>query len=294
MACSIFDGKAFAKEKEALLTKRVREQYALGKRFFVKTVTFEEDAGSRIYTKLKKTAAEHVGITYEPIELSLHADMGQVMQMVRELSFDRSVSGVMVQKPAKSAWMDEMRMDEKSFARWWEELVSCIDPAKDVDGLTSVRLAAVYAAKSPAEFGILPATVRAVKDILDFAQKELAVPTHDWLAKDVLMIGKSDIVGKPLSHILRKFGHSVTTVGRRELEGLDTKKYAIIIAAAGSPNVVTGDMVAEGAIVIDVGSPTNDVERKSVEKKAAFLTPVPGGVGPVTVLSLLENIVDIV
>jgi methylenetetrahydrofolate dehydrogenase (NADP+)/methenyltetrahydrofolate cyclohydrolase len=235
-----------------------------------------------------------VGISYEPQEMSLTLDPGLIIQSIRELSFDLGITGIMVQKPAKSVWTEVTRSDPAQFERWWAELTNAIDPAKDVDCLTESNLRRVYTNRRADQLDILlPATVRAVLSILSNAQDELHIPIEEWTTKKILVLGRSDIVGKPLTHMLRIQGHTVNNVGRKELPEVDAKEYDIIISAAGSPNVVTGDMVTEKAIVIDVGSPTNDVDRSTVERKAAFLTPVPGGVGPVTVISLMENIVSV-
>lgn len=294
MKCLIFDGKKFAKAKEVELKKTITELKRNGKKFNVRTFTFEEDEGSRLYTKLKRVSAESVGISYEPQEVSLLDDPGLIIQNIREMSFDPSITGIMVQKPAKSVWTEISRQDPSQFEKWWEELTNSIDPAKDVDCLTESNLRKVYTNRSPSLEGVLlPATVRAVLSILENAQSELHIEDSEWKAKKILVLGRSDIVGKPLTHMLRIQGHTVNNVGRKELPDVAAKEYEIIVSAAGSPNVVTGDMVSDKSVVIDVGSPTNDVDRSTVERKAAFLTPVPGGVGPVTVISLMENIVSV-
>lgn len=288
MACIIFDGKTFASAVENKLKERVFAGKSQGKLYYVKSFTFEEDEGSRLYTKLKSAAASRVGILYEPEEVSLLENTGSVIQKIRELSYDPRITGIMVQKPAKSVWADVTRSDPASFDGWWNEIVSSIDPKKDVDCLTPTSLDRIN--KNTA---LLPATVRACLSILAEAKKMLDVSDEEWKQKKVLVLGKSDIVGRPLTYMLRSMGHNVENVGRKELPHVNPKEFAIIISAAGSPNVVTGDMVMDGAVVIDVGSPSNDVDRSTVEKKASFLTPVPGGVGPVTVVSLMENIVAI-
>ena len=141
----LFDGKTFAAEKELVLKNEVDALHAEGKTVRVQTVTFAEDEGSRLYTSLKKKAAERIGILYEPVECHLGDDQGELIQAVRELSFNASINGVMIQKPAKSTW--EAHNDKRAtinFDVWWESLTSAIDPAKDVDCLTQQNLNAVY------------------------------------------------------------------------------------------------------------------------------------------------------
>ncbi len=302
----LFDGKTFAAEKELLLKHEVDLLHAKGKTIRVTSVTFKEDEGSILYTGLKKKAAERIGILYEPYVCSLADDQGELIQNIRELSFNASVTGVMIQKPAKAVW--EKYNDKRAttdFAKWWESLTTAIDPQKDIDCLTQQNLNVilstramptgrhVYSHEGRTDSFLVPATVKAVLSILQNAKNALGATNEEWMKKSVLVIGKSDIVGKPLTHLLRVLGHTVVNVGKQEFEITKTQDFPIIICAAGQADLLKGEMVGEGAVVIDVGSPAADVENFSVEPKASFLTPVPGGVGPVTVISLMENIVKV-
>ncbi len=277
---SIFDGKEFSQEKEKQLQIKVQELKRLGVSLRAKTFTFQEDEGSRLYTKLKAASATRVGISYEPEEFSLSDDLGMVVQTIREASVDSALSGIMIQKPSKMVWANITGKSSDQFQAWWEELTNAIDPKKDVDGLTL-------------HSQVLPATVKACLSILDEAKTVLNLSDDEWKQKRILVIGRSDIVGKPLTQVLRKAGYKVENIGQQEFPKTAIDTFDVVISAVGIPNLVTGVMIKEGAIVIDVGSPQGDVDRISVEPKAAFLTPVPGGVGPVTVISLMENIVTI-
>ncbi|HSW90319.1 MAG TPA: bifunctional 5,10-methylenetetrahydrofolate dehydrogenase/5,10-methenyltetrahydrofolate cyclohydrolase [Patescibacteria group bacterium] len=270
----IFDGKAFAKRKEDELKNHLQNLH-LPHHPKVWALCFTEDEGSLLYTKLKKAAAQRIGIVYEPTYHSLTEDLSALKKMVSSASKDPSVSGVMIQKPAKALMPS---------GDWWSELVSHIDPAKDVDGLTLK----IQNPKSKIQF--LPATVRAVLSILEEAKKELKISDDEWRNKRVLIIGRSDIVGAPLQKVTSNKFKVSKNVGK---ENFDAREFDIVISATGKANLVTGDMIKKGAIVIDVGAPQGDIERASVEPKAAFLTPVPGGVGPVTVVSLMENVVSV-
>ena len=167
-----------------------------------------------------------------------------------------------------------------------EEIVETIIPTKDVDCLTAVNLGRLMMG----EMTLLPATVRGIWEILGKA----GINEKTIVGKNVSVLGRSDIVGKPLANLLINRGATVTVCHHqtKDLACL-IKRADIVISATGSPNLVKGEMVKEGAIVIDVGSPKGDVDFGSVVKKASFITPVPGGVGPMTVVSLLENFLDL-
>ncbi len=294
MSSLIFDGKTFASAKELELKNEVDRLHALGRTIRVTSLTFREDAGSVLYTKLKAAAAHRIGILYEPVDCSLQDDPGELIQTIRELSFNASVTGVMIQKPAKSVW--EEFGDKRAtvnFEKWWESLTTAIDPQKDVDCLTRSNLDRIYATRQHNASLILPATVKAVLMILQQAKHDLDATDEVWQEKSICVVGKSDIVGRPLTHLLRVLGHTVVNVGKAEFETTKLSDFPIIISAAGQPELITGAHIQRGAVVIDVGAPTGDVKRFEVEPMAGFLTPVPGGVGPVTVISLMGNILDI-
>lgn len=281
MSSLIFDGKAYAAAREEELKSQVQELKDKGVSLRVKTITFIEDEGSVLYTKLKGAAAARIGISYEPFEFSLSDDMGFLVQTIREASVDAKLLGIMIQKPSKKVWERERQKNKGNytFDAWWEELTNAIDPRKDIDGLT-------------AHSQVVPATVKACLTILLEAKKELGISDTEWKQKKVLVIGRSDIVGKPLTYHLRKSGMSVNNVGQVELSALPLPlEFDIIVSATGVANLITGDKINTGSILIDVGAPSGDMELSTIVDKAAFVTPVPGGVGPVTVVSLMENIV---
>ncbi|PWU23820.1 hypothetical protein C5B42_01500 [Candidatus Cerribacteria bacterium 'Amazon FNV 2010 28 9'] len=320
----IFDGKAFAHKKELQLKKEVDDLRSRGIVLRVKTFTFKEDAGSMLYTRLKKEAAARIGIMYEPVEYSLHDDIEQIAEAIKTASEEKGITGVMVQKPAKAVFNQESIVN-RNFEDWWSTLTAAIDSNKDVDCLTKENLERIYNL-SPLSKGriqeelvdggeyVIPATVRACLAILEEAKRVLSISNEEWKKKKTLVIGRSDIVGKPLAALLKQRCATVENWGRKELEK-SIKKFSIfnfqfsknihkrdhflttdfdiIISAVGKPNLITGTRVKEGAIVIDVGAPKGDVERESVESTASFLTPVPGGVGPMTVICLMESIVEI-
>lgn len=270
----IFDGKQAARQREAQLALKVQARKREGVTPHIRVWVFREDEGSLLYTKLKKAAAERLRIIYEPIEHSVHDSLTSIVDEIKAASSDPTITGVMVQKPSKNTWNEE---------GWWEALTTAIDPLKDVDCLTTTNLGRLDT--------FIPATVRACLSILDTAQEALHVPDDLWQQKSVVVIGRSAIVGTPLAKILQNRFDSVRLIGKKELEEQPHLNEDVVIVAVGKPNLIKGEMVNDGVIVIDVGAPQGDVERASVEPKAAFLTPVPGGVGPMTVVSLMENAV---
>lgn len=267
----VFNGRAFAKAKEETLAHEIRGGES---RPTVKAFTFTEDEGSVLYTRLKKQAAERLGISYIPIEHSLKDSTDTIVSEIKAASEDPDVSGLMLQKP-KQSLMDAER---------WNTLVNAIDPIKDVDCLTPHNLELVKAGEPL----VLPATVKAVLSILTHAKTELNINDADWKGMKFAVIGRSDIVGKPLFWSLERDHHT-------ELFGKDNLpkslvEFDVIISATGKPKLITGSQVRDGAILIDVGSPAGDLDFDSLVERAGFITPVPGGVGPVTVASLMENI----
>lgn len=290
----LFDGYQFAQEREKLLQKRVAELSSRGISLTVAAILFEEDKGSQLYTGLKQQAAERVGIEYRVFTFSLKDAVEKVTETLHQLNKDPKITGIIIQKPWRKTWETAVGENAQNtagnFASWWNSLVTQIAPAKDVDGLHPETLEAVKHGSWKAEKKVLPATAKAVLSILESAQ----------LLKQVkyLVIGKSDILGKPLFYALQNMGFSVEMIGRKELEervltGQQLEDADVVISATGQYQLVTGEMLKKGAAVVDVGEPRPDIERQSVEKVAHFLTPVPGGVGPVTVVSLLENAVEL-
>lgn len=290
----VFDGYAFAQQREVELARRV---VALGRQLKIAAVLFIEDKGSQLYTGLKKQAAERVGMAYEVHEFSVTDPIEQVTAVIDQLGQDERVTGIIIQKPWRKTWetaMQHVTAEEEAlgqdFAQWWNRLVSRIPEGKDVDGLHPKTLEAVERGTWREEGKVLPATAKAVLSILE---------AHHYLKpQKYIVLGKSDILGKPLSFELRNRGFEVEMLGRKELatrveSGITLQDADVVISATGQMHLVTGDMIKERAVLVDVGEPRPDIDRVSVEEKAAFLTPVPGGVGPVTVMSLLENAVEL-
>jgi methylenetetrahydrofolate dehydrogenase (NADP+)/methenyltetrahydrofolate cyclohydrolase len=178
----------------------------------------------------------------------------------------------------------------QAYATWWQYLTSALDVRKDVDGLHPESLRAIEQGTWIDQGTVMPATAVAVLDILTVAQPQIA----PGKIVNYRIIGRSDLLGLPLYYELKNQGKNVELLGKNDLtarleDGRALLEADVIIAATGVRHVVTGEMVKDGVVVIDVGEPQPDVEMATVAAKASFITPVPGGVGPLTVVSLLQN-----
>lgn len=289
---TVFDGQAFAAQQETVLKLKVEDLAERGVQLKVAAILFTEDAGSRLYSQLKFESAQRLGIEYNLYSYSMNDSIETVVEKVKELNADSTLTGIIIQKPWTTLWTSVTGHTKEEFSEWWLTMVNAIDEAKDVDGLHPRTLAAIASGTWVKEGKVLPATARAVWAILE---------TGDLLQTDkkYVILGKSDLLGKPLFFELQNKKFEVEMIGSKELnERIEQKKYLfdadVIISATGRKHLVTGALIKEGAAVIDVGEPSPDVERVSVQSKASFLTPVPGGVGPVTVVSLMANAVDLV
>jgi methylenetetrahydrofolate dehydrogenase (NADP+) / methenyltetrahydrofolate cyclohydrolase len=294
----IFDGYAEAARRERELAPKVAELARQGKKLCIAAVLFTEDQGSVLYTRLKQAAAERVGIEYRVFPFSLGDDVELVVKQVQALNKDQTVTGIIIQKPHRALWLsvcEALRPEEivsaTDFVAWWQTLVTQIEPRKDVDGLHPSTLQAIKDGTYKEQHRVLPATCQAIIDILAVMPEELTQGKY-------IILGKSDIVGLPLFYYLSNEYKNVEMIGSKELsakieDGIALRDADVVVSATGRINLVTGDLIKSGVAVIDVGEPKPDVERQSVELKAQFLTPVPGGVGPMTVVCLLANCVTL-
>lgn len=255
----IFNGREFAKKKEKELAEKVTKLKEKGVSPKLVSILVGDNPTSALYTSLKKKAAERVGaemdIRHFPEEILIE----ELVNLISDLNKDTSVHGIMIQLPLP----EKLKSDTN-------KITSKIDPLKDVDGLNE-----------KSEF--ISATVKAIVLIMKEASS--------YLFDNVVVVGSTGMVGKPLIKLLKELEYKVTGVDitTKNLEKR-LKKADLIISATGQPGLIKEDMVSDGVVIIDVGSPKADVD-EGVYKKASFYTPVPGGVGPVTIVSLLDNLV---
>ena len=273
MAADIIDGKAIAQEVRVEVREEVAAWIDEGHEApGLATVLVGDDAASAVYVGGKQRASAEVGIRGFDHRLDLDAPHADVERLLRELNADPAVSGILLQLPTPP------QVDGPA-------LTGIIDPLKDVDGLTPIS-AGLLAKGRP---GLRPATPSGVMELLR---------RHDVALEgaEAVVVGRSELVGKPVGALLLAQNATVTTCHSRtrDLAGV-CRRADVLIAAVGRPELVKGDWVKDGAVVIDVGinrtddGLTGDVEFESARERARLITPVPGGVGPMTIAMLLRN-----
>lgn len=280
----VLDGKALAATIKEELKQQVEEiRQAGGKIPHLVAVLVGENPASQSYVRNKVRSCEQVGFQSTIIRRSADVTQEELLSVVAELNTDADVDGFIVQLPLP-AHIDE------------ETINLAIDPQKDVDGFTPDNVGRMVLGLD----GYLPATPNGILTMLD----RYGIETS---GKEVVVLGRSHIVGSPMSILLSRKGNpgnaTVTLVHSRTADlKYHTRRADILIAAIGRPEMVTADMVQEGAVIIDVGINrvddatrkrgyrlVGDVDYAGLESKVAAMTPVPGGVGPMTVVSLLMN-----
>ena len=237
-----------------------------------------EKPASQIYVRNKQRACEKAGIEFELHTLSASCQYEDLATLVRRLSDDPKINGVLLQLP----------VPENVIGDHLTEILNLIDPRKDVDGLTIANLGKLVDGGD----GLVPCTAQGVLCAIQSVCPDLT-------GKNVVMIGRSRIVGRPTSLLLTNH-HATVTVCHSRTRDLSayTRLADIVVVAAGCPHLVTADMLKPGAIVIDVGinrlsdgKLVGDVDYAAATQVASAITPVPGGIGPLTVAFMLKNIV---
>lgn len=312
----LFNGHQFAQQKEEILAKKVRQLTTQINQLtsqpanqptklpHIAAVLFTEDAGSVLYTQKKSEAASRCGIGYSKFSFSISDPVEKVIEQIHQLNTDDSITGIIIQKPMRKTWESNQQSNQSSdqltnYPTWWHTLTSSLDEAKDVDGLHPNTIKAIKNNTWRQQKKVLPATCKAVLSILEFANTQLTTDSQQLINQSTAIIGKSDLLGYPLFYELKNRGNqNVQLFGKKELQqridsGQGLKDFQVIITATGQPNLISGSLISDLSVLIDAGEPQPDVDRTRVESKAAFLTPVPGGVGPVTIVSLLENSLEI-
>jgi len=278
----IFDGKKLAAKKEKILAKKVAEfKKKTGITPKLVAVMVGKNPASELYLRKKSQAAKRVGIEIEIFKLN---KLIELIRLIREKNKDKKTHGIMIQMPIKIQNPIRQPADKiqnpKQIRNSKFEILGSIEPGKDVDCLTPENFGLLAMGKPR----FLPATVRGIMTIVE-----------NWKLKienlNVCVVGASNIVGKPLALHLSNLGATVT-ICRSKTKNLGewTREADLLVSATGVPGLIKKDMIKKGAAVIDVGSPVGDVDFENVAKIASFITPVPGGVGPMTVVSLLENL----
>lgn len=292
-----FSGTAFAQSKLANVAEWAvawKEQH--GSAPTILSIFPYEDTASVIYTKLKKEDARSVGIRYVTQPLSLKDRRERWLEQVLLSARNPHIQGILVQKPSAQQFIQLTGKTGQQFSHWWMSIAETIPVEKDIDGLAPTSLFSLEqladevldgrrTVQDTLEQTLLPATAQAV---IDIALEAVGNDIARLRARSAVVIGRSVIVGRPAAAGLRLLGVT-TELWSSEDDLSQLRKFDLIITATGKPDLIEPGWIQEGAILIDVGAPKPEFAAGCSEK-AAFWTPVPRGVGPVTRACLLENL----
>jgi methylenetetrahydrofolate dehydrogenase (NADP+) / methenyltetrahydrofolate cyclohydrolase len=268
----ILDGRLVAKNITEMLIDRVKDLLERGVTPCLATILVGDDPSSETYVKMKGNACERIGIKSLRIHLAKETQTDDLLKVIEELNQDKSVHGILLQHPVPTQ-IDERKAFES------------IDIEKDVDGVTSAGFG-----QTAFGFGKFPScTPAAIMEIIQYYK----IPIK---GRHAVVVGRSPILGKPVSALLLNENATVTTCHSHTVNLPEIVKQAdIVVAAVGKPNFIKGEWIKEGAVVLDAGynkGNVGDVDYQECFEKAGAITPVPGGVGPVTISMLLKHTVD--
>ncbi len=275
MSATIIDGKAISQQIKDELKDKCAALAQKGIDVTLAVILVGEDPASQVYVRNKKRACEYIGYKSLSYELPASTTQEELLDLVESLNLDDKVDGILVQMPLPS------QIDEKA-------VINAIKPDKDVDGFHPMNVGALVVGDK----GFVSCTPAGVIQLI-----KRGLPDYDISGKECVIVGRSNIVGKPMSLLMLRENATVT-VAHSKTKDLDKvcKRADIIIAAVGRAGVITKDHVKEGAVVIDVGINRNDdgklcgdVRFDEVSQIAKAITPVPGGVGPMTIAMLMNN-----
>lgn len=277
MSARLLDGRAVANQvREEVAREAAAFRVAHGRAPGLEVVLVGDDQASQVYVRNKEKAAEKAGIRGAVHRLPATTSQAELTALIRNLNTDPTIDGILVQLPLPSGLSELLTTD-------------AIDPSKDVDGLHPTNAGFLLSGRP----GLRPCTPRGCMRLLETTEIDLA-------GKHALVLGRSNLVGKPIGQMLLAAHCTVTMAHSRTAELAEHVRRAdIVIAAVGRPGLVRGEWIKDGAIVIDVGinrsedgSLVGDVDFAGASERASWLTPVPGGVGPMTIAMLLSNTVE--
>ncbi len=274
----IIDGKAISSQIKDELKKKVEKLNAEGQKVCLSVIQVGTDPASSIYVRNKKRACEYIGIDSLSYELPLEVSQEELLTLVYDLNNNDKVHGILVQLPLP----DHINEDS---------VIRAIHPDKDVDGFHPESVGRLFIGDN----GFKPCTPAGIIELLKRSEIEIS-------GKECVVIGRSNIVGKPMMHLLLQENGTVTVAHSKTLNLMEiTKRADILIVAIGKPKFITSEYVKDGAVIIDVGihrtednSMCGDVDFNDVKDKVSAITPVPGGVGPMTIAMLMNNCVEAV
>ena len=271
----LIDGKELAKNIRQELRAENNKLKEKGINAKLAVILVGDDSASKVYIKNKSKACDDVGIEFEEILLDSNTTMDKLLDVIEKLNLRKDINGILLQSPIPKG-LNIQEAFEK------------IDYRKDVDGFNPVNVGKLMIGQD----GFIPCTPYGIIKMLE----QYNIPVE---GKHAVIIGRSNIVGKPLSQCLLN-KHATVTICHSKTQNIKeiTKNADILISAVGKLNMVTDDMVKDGAVVIDVGMNrredgklTGDVDFENVKKKTSYITPVPGGVGPMTIAMLMNNVI---
>jgi len=275
MTAQLLDGKKVASEIKAAVAKKAAELKARGVTPGLTVILVGENPASKVYVGQKEKACIEAGFNSVLLEMPGTATQEELVETIAGLNADPSVHGILVQLPLPR------QIDP-------DAVIAAIDPAKDVDGFHPVNMGHLVTGLPCTE----PCTPKGIMYLLESHGIELE-------GKKAVVLGRSNIVGKPIAHMLLAKNATVTICHSRTPDiGSYTREADIVIAAVGKPRFLTSEMVKEGCVIVDVGinrleeGLVGDVDFEAVKEKAAWITPVPGGVGPMTIAMLLLNTME--
>jgi len=276
MKAKLLEGKVIAEKIKEELKEEIKSIYFP---ITLASIQVGDNPSSEIYLKAQKKTAEELGIKYRSFKLDVSIEEKEVMRLIEELNRDNSIQGIIVQMPLP-AHIER------------QKIIEMINVNKDVEGVHPLNLGRILMGKPY----VIPCTASAVFELVKSTRVDL-------YGKEVVIIGHSEIVGKPLSLLFLNEFSTVTVchIGTSQRGHLEehVKRAEILVVAVGKANLVKGEWIKENAIVIDVGinriedKIVGDVEFESASERASFITPVPGGVGPLTVTMLMRNLVNV-
>lgn len=271
----LLEGKPIAEKIKEEIKQQVQ---VLANKPVLASVMVGENAGAEAYAKSQKKTAESLGIEYQFHKLSQDTSEGDLIKFIQKLNSDKSVNGIIIQMPLP------LQIDYKKISQF-------ILPEKDVEGVHPANIGKIVFGKAK----LIPCTPAAVMELLQATGQDL-------YGKEVVIVGHSEIVGKPLALLLLdKFATvSVCHIGTSKAGKLEehVRQAEVLIVAVGKAGLIKGEWIKEGAIVVDVGinrvgdKIVGDVEFEEAAKRTSWITPVPGGVGPLTVTMLMRNLVE--
>ena len=266
----LLDGKTVKKE---LLEKLKEELLTLPRQLGLTVIQVGEDPASKVYVGQKEKMALEVGYNFNHVKLDENVTEEELLKVIDELNADELVDGILVQMPLPK------RLDAK-------KIQNRVDPFKDVDGLCDINAGKLMHNVDT----LVPCTPYGIMSMLEHYE-------IDVTGKNVVVIGRSDLVGKPIAQLMQNANATVTVCHSKTANLTEYTKMAdILVVAIGKANFITGDMIKENAVVIDVGinrvdgKLVGDVDFTSAEEIASYITPVPGGVGQMTVAELGRNV----